>query len=79
MRFAPTEPFLDSLVWGAAAKEPPAKFDAGGPSVRFLGIVLVIDGNGAIVDAIGNDRGLHAAIGCYIISVPVHHRSYAIR
>ena len=35
MRFAPTEPFLDSLFWGAAAKEPPAKFDAGGPQYPF--------------------------------------------
>jgi hypothetical protein len=78
MRFAPTEPFLDSL-FRVLRRSLRRSLMPAAPSVRFSDILLVKDGNRAIRGALSNDRGLHAAIRCYVIDAPAHVRLYAIR
>jgi hypothetical protein len=50
-------------------REPPATSGAGGSCLIFR-YFLVEDGNRAISGAVCDDRGLHAAIGCYVIYGP---------
>jgi hypothetical protein len=76
---APTEPFFDNLFRLLGEGSPGDLRHRQAPRVRFLAILLVVNGNLAISGALNNDAGLHAALGCYVSDGPAHVRSYAVR